>query len=224
MAQFLVQKNKLKELVYTATETVSENASLRTIDRLLSGAAEEEILISFLIFRIAGVEAVLSELGVRRVRKLSAELLSILTDKTPDDLYVDCLSLNEYALLAPGVSKEKAQLGGVEVRKRFLDAAKVILQDTGLAVDLHGCVIAFPEDGKNTVELLCRARDALYLASQENQDPIQVAQPDPLKPFSAALPELLTERLTHYALKQSASESFIIQQALDEFLHKNRNS
>jgi hypothetical protein len=223
MAQFLVQKNKLKELVYAVTEPVQENVSLRTIDRLLSGAAEEEIFISFLIFHIAGIETVLSELGIRRVRKLSTELLTILTDKTPDDLYVDCLGLNEYALLMPGVQKDKAQLAGVEIRKRFLDAAEITLKETGLAVNLVGCVIAFPEVGKNTVELLCRARDTLFQAGKENRDSIQVAPSDPLKPFALALPGLLTERLTQYAQKQSASASFVIQQALDEFLHKNKN-
>lgn len=222
MAKLLIQQKNCKEVIYAATEPRKENLSLFTIERLLSGAAEEDIQISFLFFTILGIDDLLNRFGIRRVRKLVSELLFILVEKTPDDLYADCLSFNEYVLLLPGVSKEKAYEAGVEIRKRFLALSSPILQDSELTINLAGCVIAFPEDGKTTVELLCQARDALSLAADSAQDPIQIVQPVTMKSFSLALPEIQMNRLKQLAQKQALSESFLIQQALDEFLHTQK--
>ncbi len=220
MANILIHKKHVSDLIKTATEYPPDSTTLRTIDRLLSGAATEDVSLSFLLFQIGDLETLLQNFHIRRVRKIVSGLFDILLNQTPDDLYVDCLGPNEIILLLPGVGKEKARDAGEEIRRRFLTMAREILNDPSTAIDLRGSVVAFPEDGKCVAELLCQARDALSLSRENPEQSIQIGKPASCQPYSIELPEILIRRMRRFTQSLDVMESTFIRQALDEFLHK----
>ncbi len=219
MATILIQKRNLTELARIATVIPNENESIRILNRLLSGAAEEQISISFLILRIQKLDDLLDRFRIRYVRKMVSELLTILVQQTPDELYVDCLGYNEFLLLLPGVSKEETCRVGREIHQRFLHVEKNIHPSSDLGFELIGCVFSFPEDGKNWVELLCQARDTLSLNYPPGEN-IRLIIPLPLQSYSLELTEIAFTRLRRLAEHLGFSESFLFRQALDEFLHQ----
>ena len=224
MAQLLMKNRKVADVVAAGTDFPGENLAGQTIERLLSGAADEQILISFLFLRINDLRTLREKFSTRRVRKLVLELFSILLDKTPDDLYADCLGPNEFILLLPGVSKEKTAEAGEEIRRRFLAKAQKIINDSDVAIELQGSVVAFPGDGDTTAELLCQARDAFALASKDGGGFIQIVQPTRYQKYSMELPEIQICRMRRLANDLCVEEDRLIRQAIDEFLLKNEKS
>ncbi len=220
MAQIFSRNKSFTELVQTASQKIEKNQVYENVDRLLIGAAKEGLLLSFLYMRIPGLFELYSRFPVRRVRKLVSDFLKILIDKTPDDIYVDCPDPNEFALLLPGVSKEDVQQAGMDIRRRFLELSKSILKDDSINIDLIGSVVSFPEDGANCVELLCQARDAMHLASEDGAEPIQIAEPYENVKLSVNFSAIQIKRLKKIAESQQFSEISLIREAIDQILFK----
>ncbi len=220
MAQIFTRNKSLTDLLQTASQKIETNQVYENIDRLLIGAAKEGLLLSFLFMQITDLFELYSRFPVRRVRKLVSDFLKVLIDKTPDDIYVDCPGPNQFGLLLPGVSKEDVQQAGNDIRRRFLELSKSILQDDSIKIDIIGSVVSFPEDGANCAELLCQARDALYLASVDGADPIQIAEPYENVKLSVNFSTIQVERLKKVAESQQFSETSLIREAVDQLLCK----
>ncbi len=222
MGGILVQTKNTTGLIGTAFPVESKDQTNTTIDRILSVAVEENIIVSFLILRIDSFQELFSRFDRRKVRGLVAGLLAILLKQTPDEVYVDCPDVNEFFLLLPGIVPQQAKLAGEEIRQRFISAAKAVYDGVDIRIDLSGAVASFPQDADNRIELFRLIRETLSGNGACKEGTIRFVKNHPIQSRSTGYTSVQLKHLKQLACREGVDEEFLLREALDDLLCKHR--
>lgn len=220
MGGILVQTKSTTGLISAALPGDSTDQTNTTIDRILSAAVEENVIISFLVFRIDRFQELCYRFSRKKVRSVVAGLLALLLEQTPDDVYIDCPEVNEFFLLLPGIHPKQAEVAGEEIRRRFTVAAKAIFDGLDIEIDLSGAVASFPEDGDNRIELFRKIRETLYRTGPRNGKAIYHVKKQPIHSRKTEYTAVQLERLSKLVQREGVDEGFLLREALDDLLRK----
>ncbi len=169
MGSQLIFRKKLNELVNTAVNPPKPNEAELILERILSGAAEEGIEVTLLLFQINNLEDMQFLYNKRLTRKLISGLIAVLLEQTPEGVYVDCIGYNEFLLIMPNVSLDRGREAGNEICRRFRGVADTVLQDKDVDVTLLGSVVNFPLDSSELSVLFGLMRCALFEAKHPDK-------------------------------------------------------
>jgi len=199
MGTKLVASKHLDDMVESAITNPQAHPTLHTIDHLLAAAATEEIKMTFLFMRIFPFRDMLSLCTPRKIKKIAKILIMLLLNNTPDEVFVDTSEYNEFFLLLPGVSKADAKKAGEQINQVFHRKACDSLTAENIHPGIQGCVITFPDDAVNRIELFRRSREALYYAEQTGEACIVHAINDETNTLTSTLPCHHIDRLNAIA-------------------------
>ncbi|MEW6236604.1 MAG: hypothetical protein AB1656_14565 [Candidatus Omnitrophota bacterium] len=220
MGELLVFSKNRNDLIREAIADPPDDRALRTIDRLLAAAEKEKVSITFLFLRIDDIDGIRSRCNARKFRDLTACLLDVLLDKTPEGVYVDCLDRNEFLLVMPGVTKENGSGICAQISDRFQTAASDIFKKEKAPPAISGVLVFFPEDVQNRIDLISAGREALHLTQQAGGGRIVQSIDAERHSFSLTGPALQWDRLAKLAVKENRTLELLLCEAVDDLLKK----
>lgn len=199
---------------------LGEGQTESILDRLLSAAANENETIPFLLCAIDGFEGLASRRSTAALKKAVAGLIGILHEQTPENVYIDCSGVNEFLLVLPSVSQEKAIEFGEELQRRFAAMAASIRTRPALQANLSVSCAIFPRDAQSSAELMRLLRETIYAIREEGGEQVRLAKAPMLVPLKAKITELQSRFLDEAASAQDSSVDSIVREAIDLYLNR----
>lgn len=220
MGHPLVLNKTLDHLTQNALGDASAQQGLLTLDRLLAAAAQEQVSITLLLFSLDEFEALYRKGPVTPVKRFVRAFLALLLEQTPEDVYLECTSLNEFLLILPHIPPENAELAVNEIRQRFRAAIEQSTQ-RGVSGLVSATWAIFPQDGEARPALLSRMREEIFRIQGEGGNLARPSAPVDWKQVPLHLPPSMQEQLTHRATEMDAKVDEIVQEALHDWLRRN---
>ena len=125
---------------------------------------------------------------------------------------------DEFAVLMPGIEKEKAFLNMESARSDFadLDALGYIEPHPTLSAG----VATYPDDGSTRQEVIRKANDALFRAKSAGRNRVALAREEKKIPKTSHYTHGQLERLGTLSKKEGVGEAELLREALDDLLKK----
>ena len=134
---------------------------------------------------------------------------------------------DEFLIVLPDSRAETAFVLAEEVRRLIADTEMEISDGEQMVrcrVSVSGGVAAYPTDGRERVDLVRKAKEALYRAKQTGRDRICLPTDAQMVTKTSHFTQTQLERLSALAKIQGKSEAFLLREALDDLLRKYDDS
>lgn len=219
MGAQLVFSKSINELLHIALGQI-EDESAATLDRVLSAAADEEQSITFLLCCIDSF----AELAQRKpdaLKKAASGLLGVLTKQTPDDVFIDCIGVNEFLLIVPSVDREQAAQFAGELQRRFCAMTDSIRTRPKIHITMSVATGSFPQDGDQRIRLIRGLREAIYRAQKQEANQVCFIEPATHEAKTIQLTSIQMEQLEQLIQQEGRPADSIIREAIDDVLAKH---
>ncbi|MDP8243314.1 MAG: diguanylate cyclase [Candidatus Hinthialibacter antarcticus] len=219
MGAQLIFSKSVTDLLHAALG-LNEDESAATLDRLLSSAADEEQSITFFLCCIDSF-AELAQRKPEALKKAASGLLGVLMEQTPEDVFIDCIGVNEFLLVAPSVDREQAARFGEELQRRFCAMADAIRTRPKIHITMSVAAGRFPDDASHRGQLIRGLREAVYLAQQKGKSQICFIEPPSHEANTVQLTSIQLEMLTELVQYEGRTLDSVIREAVDDVLAKH---
>lgn len=131
---------------------------------------------------------------------------------------------DQFIVLLPGLSKEKAFLLAEQARKLINEEKLdfVSADKKPLCQSVSVGISSFPDDGSRPADILRRADSALMRAKKSGRNQVCLAKEEKLIPKTSHYTATQLERLSIIAKSEEIGEAVLLREALDDLLRKYR--
>lgn len=220
MASFLVPQKNKEDFLSTAFSLVTKGETYRVVDRLLAGAAQENVPIPLLILQIDQYEKWKKGSEINMLSQMVEGLTLILVDHTPQEVVVDCINPNEFLVMLPSRNGEQTAQFGNEVINRFTQFSQELMKSKRKKCTLSGGISVFPDDAKNRIELFQNARNALKEAIKKRDSEVIDNPLIEYTPQQFDLTDNQIKQLGSLGKKLNMDQSMLVREAVDDLFLK----
>lgn len=219
MGAQLIFTKSMNDLLHAALGQDEED-SAATLDRLLSAAADEKQAITFLLCSIDSFVE-LSQRKPDALKKAASGLLGVLTEQTPDDIYIDCTGVNEFLLVVPGIDRERSMQFSEELQRRFNAMADAIRTRPKIQITMSIAAGTFPDDASHRIQMMRGLREAMYRAQLNTIGNISFIEPSSHESRTIELTSIQLELVEQLVKQEGRSFDSIIREAVDDVISKH---
>ncbi|MBI1388043.1 MAG: hypothetical protein GC154_06305 [bacterium] len=224
MGSLLVFNKQYDDLLSTVLYHPEQPTS-GTLDRLLSAAADEGEQVTFILCSIDQFDELASNPRRKTVlKKACAGMIGVLVEQTPQDVYLDCPGVNQFLLILPNITCERAHDFAEEIQRRFTALASKIRSRPAVTITMSAACAAFPADADNRADLLRGLRESIKRCQKEREGCVCAFAPPDLEPVKVNLTATQIQALEAIASDQNSAIDALVRAAVDGFLEENRPS
>ncbi len=197
------------------------------LDEAIEFASQHRGSVSLISFDLNYFKEINDEHGHLFGDEVLKRVASVLHENFKGENLVGRYGGDEFLVVLPNSRAETAFVLAEEVRKLIADTELVISvgeQTSRFQVGVSGGVAAYPTDGRERIDLIRKATEALYRAKQIGRDRICLPTDSQMITKTSHFTQTQLERLSGLAKAQSKSEAFFLREALDDLMRKYDDS
>lgn len=165
----LIEKHQLKisASIDKLTGTLTRKYLEDTLNSVFENAVEKNEIFSILMYDLDRFKDINDRFGHQTGDDVLAKLSKIVTEELKQNNYIGRYGGEEFVVILPKTSSEEAFVIAEQIRQRVQNK-KILGEKANVTISIG--IASYPEQGRNVMELIEKADQALYVAKEKGRN------------------------------------------------------